>query len=399
MDETAALNEEAARWYARRRSGVALSEAEEARFRAWCASRPENQRAYDELDALWIDLGALEDSPEVREFRSQSQAEPGATLSAAAVREMPAQGAGPRAERTSQAARAAWVDEQRSRMPLPVDGETAGDRRSEGRSVLPWALAATVLLAVGVGAAFVFRPQAVAPAAVAYATTVGEQRRISLEDGSAVVLNTSSEISVKYTGDLRSLTLVSGQATFEVAKDVKRPFVVSVGQGTVTALGTVFDVYRRDDRVTVTLVEGRVAVIPKVDVADAGGAAADLSREPASAESGDDDGSMRTIVLTAGQQVSYAEANPLPTRTEADLRRALAWREKKMDFQDTLLPEAIAEANRYSRVKIELQAPELENARMSGVFETDGRGFVEGVQAYFGLQAVPVGEDRIVLRK
>jgi len=109
-------------------------------------------------------------------------------------------------------------------------------------------------------------------------------------------------------------------------------------------------------------------------------------------------GAGSAIVLSAGQQVSYAESDPVPpTRVEADVRRALAWRQKKMDFQDTLLPEAIAEANRYSNVKIELQAPGLENARMSGVFETDGKGFVEGVQAYFGLRAKAVGSDRIVL--
>jgi transmembrane sensor len=259
------------------------------------------------------------------------------------------------------------------------------------RTALPWAMAASVVIAILVGTALVLRPTPQAPP-VAFATHVGEQRRVALEDGSSVMLNTASEISVKYTAAQRTLTLVKGQATFEVAKDASRPFVVRVGQGTVTALGTVFDVYRQDDRVTVTLLEGSVAVLPKADDSgEAGAASANASGAGAAP------GAVTPIVLTAGQQVSYAESDPLPMRVQADVERALAWRRKKMDFRDTLLPEAIAEANRYSNVKIELRAPGLENARMSGVFDTDGKGFIEGVQAYFGLQAEPVGSDRIVL--
>ena len=63
------------------------------------------------------------------------------------------------------------------------------------------------------------------------------------------------------------------------------------------------------------------------------------------------------------------------------------WRARKLDFSDTPLGDAIAEANRYSRVQIELNAPELQGARISGTFEA-GRNdplFVEGLQTYFQL--------------
>lgn len=362
-EEPSTVTEEAAQWHARRRSGAALSAAEEVRFRTW-RSKPEHQRAYDEMESLWNELALIADSPEVM------------------------------AERTSSEASELHADRGHA-----LAGHAVPARKSRMRAALPWAMAASVILAIVVGTTLVLRPAPEIPA-VAFATVVGEQRRVALEDGSSVMLNTASEISVKYTRGQRSLTLLKGQATFEVAKDASRPFVVRVGQGTVTALGTVFDVYRQDDRVTVTLLEGRVAVLPNADAPGDSGTA--LVQNPqASSTAGDSQaasGTASAIVLTAGQQVSYAEGNPVPTRTEANVRRALAWREKKMDFQDTLLPEAIAEANRYSNVKIELQAPGLENARMSGVFETDGKGFVEGVQAYFGLRAEAAGSDRIVLK-
>src|SRR3546814_2068180 len=47
-----------------------------------------------------------------------------------------------------------------------------------------------------------------------------------------------------------------GRAMFDVAHDASRPFVVDAGLGTVTALGTRFQVQRNEDRVSVTLLEG-----------------------------------------------------------------------------------------------------------------------------------------------
>ena len=63
-----------------------------------------------------------------------------------------------------------------------------------------------------------------------------------------------------FSADLRGVELVSGQANFEVAKDASRPFVVTAGGSEVRAVGTQFDVYKTADKVTVTLIEGKVAV-------------------------------------------------------------------------------------------------------------------------------------------
>jgi transmembrane sensor len=360
QEDPSTLNEEAARWHARLRSGVALPAEEEVRFKSWCSSR-ENQRAYDEMETLWNELALIADSPEVM------------------------------AERTP-------VEPPETERVLSFGGASAPAPKSGMRAALPWAMAASVVLAILLGTALVLRPVPEASPA-AFATLVGEQRRVALEDGSSVMLNTASEISVKYTSGQRNLTLLKGQATFEVARDANRPFVVRVGEGTVTALGTVFDVYKQEDRVTVTLIEGRVAVLPRAGSSEGAGNALVNAPQAAAGTGTAAAGSATAIVLTAGQQVSYAEGNVVPTRVAADVKRALAWREKKMDFRDTLLPEAIAEANRYSNVKIELHAPGLENERLSGVFDTDGKGFVEGVQAYFGLHAEVVGSDRIVLTR
>jgi transmembrane sensor len=104
------------------------------------------------------------------------------------------------------------------------------------------------------------------------------------------------------------------------------------------------------------------------------------------------------INLTAGEQLSYEVKTGAVKRASADIPRVSAWRARKLDFSDTPLADAIVEANRYSRVQIELNAPELQNARISGTFEA-GRNdlFVEGLQSYFQLTVERPTDRRIVL--
>jgi len=77
-------------------------------------------------------------------------------------------------------------------------------------------------------------------------TDIGESRRIGLADGSEIVLNTASEVSVAYTGNRRALRVIRGEALFKVAKDDSRPFLVYAGQVVVRATGTAFVIRRID---------------------------------------------------------------------------------------------------------------------------------------------------------
>lgn len=324
--------QEAAEWHARLRSD-SISESDKARFRAWLSGSPARRREFDELSAMWSQLGALAQSPEVLgELRRASGS----------------------VEEVDEARLAA----QQVRVPAP--------NLVSRRAMLGWALAASVVAGVGITSwRWLSAPEI-------YSTSVGEQRTISLGDGSTITLDTSSKVSVHFSRNRRSLELLRGQARFEVAKDAARPFVVSAGGGEVLAVGTVFDVYNRTDDTLVTLIEGRVTVTSPL----AGTAA---------------------IALTAGEQVSYGP-HRAAERTKADLKRASAWRERKLDFADTPLSEAIAEANRYSTLKIELRGSGLADAKISGVFDAGSNEAVaEGVRAYFGLHIERTGDNLIVL--
>ena len=247
--------------------------------------------------------------------------------------------------------------------------KTAGASGPAGisrRAVVGWALAAGAAGAAG------FLSWQRLFASETYATAVGEQRTVPLSDGSIVTLNTSSQVRVRFSRGERRIDILAGQVNFEVARDSARPFIVRASSGgEVRALGTVFDVYERANDVVVTLLEGRVAVTP--------GAVADV------------------VELTAGQQVTFGAGQP-PERTQIDVQHASAWRSRKLIFADTPLAQAIADANRYTRQQIELHAPQLADAKISGTFDAGrNEALAEGLQAYFGLQVEHAGPDRIVL--
>src|SRR5581483_7239884 len=132
----------------------------------------------------------------------------------------------------------------------------------------PWvpALVAAALLIVSVGAWVLMRVP------TSFETEVGEQRSVVLQDGSVVTLNTSSHIDVDLRKDRRVIRLSRGEALFQVARDATRPFDVVAGPVTVQAVGTEFNVDRRDARTTVTVVEGQVRVSTQAASVPAGSA-------------------------------------------------------------------------------------------------------------------------------
>jgi len=332
---------EAADWYARLRAQD-VSELEAVRFRAWRAGDPARRREFEAIDAFWDDLAMIENSPEVLRVRAEISA--------------------------------------RRR------------RKGTGRHRALWAVAATLVVAV-TGAWLVWQQWS----ADRYVTNIGEQRTVSLPDGSLIMLNTATEVRLHYSQTKRGMELIRGQANFEVAKDPSRPFIVTAGGGEVQALGTVFNVYKSAAKVTVTLIEGKVAVTPSVAKSNDGDESSVTTKTnaPTAAEMT----RYSQIVLAAGEQLSYSTTIGSDRRSPADVPRVTAWRARKLDFSNTPILEAIAEANRYSRDQIVLEAPELKDARISGSFDAGKNElFVEGLKTYFHLDVARSTENRIVLR-
>jgi transmembrane sensor len=131
-------------------------------------------------------------------------------------------------------------------------------------SMRRWAARVAVLSLVAVAAAWLL--QGYRSSANDIRTTVGEQRSVTLADGSVVFLNTNSELKVQWTKNERHIDLLRGEARFQVAKNSARPFVVATQEARVRAVGTVFNIRTGEATTQVAVLEGRVEVnaIPRV---------------------------------------------------------------------------------------------------------------------------------------
>jgi len=198
-----------------------------------------------------------------------------------------------------------------------------------------------------------------------YQTGVGERSTVTLTDGSKITLNTRSRVEVNYTPERRGITLISGQALFEVAHNKARPFVVTAGPRQVTA----FDIRRDGAKVQVTMVEGKVKVEPTRPTL--------LQKVAAPQQS-----------LVAGQQLVATLDSIGATVQHADAAKTTSWREGRVVFADTPLPQAVAEMNRYLPSPILIGDPALSHFTVNGMFLTNQpMSFVGAVTAYYPVEA------------
>lgn len=269
---------------------------------------------------------------------------------------------------------AAWRRTDRLKDLRPLDRDVDADLLktplSATRRAWPFAAAAALLLAMGVGGFWMARQNDWQT----YETRIGGFSRIVLEDGSVVDLNTNSAVRVRL-GAVRELRLTRGEGRFQVAHDASRPFVVEAADAAVRAVGTAFTVRLRDaSRVEVLVSEGKVAI-----------AAPHVPESPP---------------LAAGQ-AALVQADGMSVSEVAPqlLERRLAWTSGRLEFRGEPLADAIDEFNRYNQRQIRLADPALGALRVGGNFKaTDPESFAAALASAFKLRIESAGTDAIVLR-
>lgn len=205
-----------------------------------------------------------------------------------------------------------------------------------------------------------------------YATATGEQRIIKLDDGSVMYLNTRSHARVHYSATTRSIELASGEASFVVARDTSRPFLVTAGATTIQAIGTEFNVYRHGSETAVAVIEGRVRV---------------LTHE-------------RPLPLNAGEEANVATDGKVTTRKTAGVATAVAWRERRLVFRESPLSEIVAEFNRYNETpRLRVEATATAARRYSGIFDAYDPSSLAQVLSADGTLSVDRDGSEIVIRE
>jgi len=316
---------DAAAWFARLRADD-VSEAERSAFHVWLSGDAGHRKAYERLEALWSDFGTHAERPEMK------------TLLGADAE--------------------------------PKSRRTAGRQRSEARRLRTWVAAAAVLALIALAGgwtAWYVQP----PSPQTYTTAVGQQRTLTLEDGSQVTMDTDTRLRVVFEKHARRIKLEHGRAFFHVAKDIERPFLVTANGSVVRAVGTRFDVYEHNNEVDVTLVQGRVVVTWHGNQPGA------LSQQ---------------TIMEAGQRLVVDKDHAQPVLEAADTT-ATAWLSGKLVFNDTPLPVAVAQFNRYSTNKITVGDTKTARLRVTGVFRSnDNRAFVDALKMTY---SVDVTHDKV----
>lgn len=177
------------------------------------------------------------------------------------------------------------------------------------------------------------------------ATSAGEQRDVTLSDGSTVHLNTNTQIAVAMGSRLRDVRLERGEALFEVTPAPERPFDVTVGDRHVRVVGTAFNVLRHDGRITVTVESG------KVDVR-ANGAKAHVQLGPG----------LQYVAREGVETYQVAKIDPAV---------ASAWRSGRLVFTDATLSEVASGLSRYYGRPIVVRDPDVAALRFSGILKIE----------------------------
>lgn len=321
----------AAQWFARLGDETA-DEAERQRWREWLAAAPEHARAWARVEMI------------ARPFsRLRANAHPACS-------------------------RQALLDARR---------ELSCESRRQALRLL--GVGAMALGGLAVLGAAMPRPaqwQVLAALTADLRTEVGETRRLELDDGSQLSLNTATRVKLDYNDALRRIVLYDGEILLDSGVDrrnVPRPLVVDTVHGRVTALGTRFSVRSVGGQTQVDVFAGAVRLAPV-------------------------DGAAMVIVEAGG-------SGSLAARQAAALGAAAAAREgwtKGLLIADNLpLADFLAELGRYTTVKLEAE-PRVSQLRLVGVYRIGNPGrdlplILAALEGSLPLRVATVGDDHLRL--
>ena len=226
-----------------------------------------------------------------------------------------------------------------------------------------------------------------------YSTKIGEHANFNLPDGSIVHLNTNSLLTISFSGDHRQLNLIKGEALFDVAKDTSRPFSVTSGEQSFTALGTIFNVQKSDNNhLELIVTEGRVLI------ADSNASLPELTKKIAK----NSENNQENSIIIAGEKatiINQAQWSKSIVSPNA-LTEELAWQKGMLIFDGEFLKTALEEISRYTDVTFTIQDEKIANRKVSGYFKAgDVDTLLDSISANFELNCTRTNHNTVLITK
>ncbi len=207
-----------------------------------------------------------------------------------------------------------------------------------------WLSVAAAILLIAVAGVFLLQPE---DNQLVVQTEAAEQQKITLEDGSIIVLNENSKLTYpkNFNKSEQRSVILAGEAYFSVQSDATKPFVITTAQTEIAVLGTEFNVraYPRENLTEVEVEEGRVQF--SVLQSD------------------------QSVILKAGEKGIFDAGKNELSRKKPSQLNAQAWRTHRLNFVKTPLTEVFQALERYYKVKIEVTTPSIKNCEYTSDFE------------------------------
>ena len=345
MNATTSINQQACAWIAKLHGEPSAKDLQN--FRAWMAQSPAHKTEVRQLAKLWGELDVLTELAVVQEPLS------------------------------TQSTSARLFDKVAALIKLPN-----------------WNRPLTAMVTATLVAVLAL-PIIIGINKTTYSTDIGEQELITLRDGSTVLLNTNSSIRVDYSLETRNISLLSGQAHFEVTKDNSRPFNVYAGKGLVRAVGTAFSVYLQPDIIEVTVTEGTIelsAVAP----------APAPTNQPETEPTAPSKTITKLSLVTAGQNATMdqdtSSIDSIEVIDAPEIVQKLAWHQGLLRFSGDPLEDVVAEISRYTDLSIVILDPEIRDLRIGGFFKVgETEKMFQALETSFGVRVERKGKNVALL--
>ena len=208
-------------------------------------------------------------------------------------------------------------------------------------------------------------------------SSYGTRNHLSLPDDTEVWLNSGSEIRFpsKFIDNRREVFL-EGEAFFNVADNKLRPFYVNLGEMSIKAVGTSFNIaaYQRDNVFETTLISGEILLVKRRQTRK------DIilfKMEPNQHTIYDK--SMKKITLYEEEKapdidakdigvIKSLDAGPIPQKVDIFENKYTSWINGKLIFRNDPMDEVIKRLGRWYNVDIQLQDTILYDFRYTATF-------------------------------
>ncbi len=176
-------------------------------------------------------------------------------------------------------------------------------------------------------------------------TVLGQKKTIGLPDGTIVKLNTGSKLiyTQPFNKNQREVEL-EGEAFFEVAKDVERPFIIQSGQLKTKVLGTSFNIrsYKDEKTISVSVLTGKVKIAN---------------------ENGESD------ILFPEDMGVYNRKDKAITKTNFDSKSVFGWKDGILVFKDMEIEDIFSNLEKWYGVKIKVDQGMKITGRYTGEYQ------------------------------